>query len=505
MSVEYFNIDLERKVLKCVFHSRDLMIRFCNKGMLKTDIFSDKSFRSIFSLIERHFIKTGERLDHSALSTKIERLKFKKGVKPKDVETFRERLRSVLERQLSKKPTEKDMRNFEVYLDELVVLLKGRNIQNYIMDLADDIDNGQIEEAEQKVNTFHISSYEDIEESEITANFVERENYVLERYNNPEKYKLIPTGIPDLDIAIGGGVGKELLTIAGSSNTGKSFFLQSMAAYCRKKGFNVILFTIEMQLLETQFRIDCNLSNMDYKFFRNPAENYNSKIHNKWKRRVDRLRNKPGKLQVVAFKKNAKMSCIRSKVRDLMNEWQEPVDLILIDYLDDIEPEKSYREHKHWASFGEISWDMHMLAKYFPNFDGTTGVATITANQLSKKSKEISSGKGKRKLDERDTGSSPLPFRHSDIYLGIHTLFENDLSSIEIMKGRFHDKGGNKNIVCFHKFSHGMFHYETNKEEFIKSLPEHDKKILADVLGLKEYQSKGDDVKDEEMEVEVEE
>jgi len=471
---EFSNIEIEKKVIRTLFWCKSILLNSASRGKVPLDIFTDKSFRIIMDFILKHFYATGEKLPIELLGSKIEKLKLK-GKEEKDVELFREKLMSVKEKVLDKKPISPDVKNFDLYLNELMILHKARCMQKFNMELFNNLDEANLEEAEKLIATFRVPSFsQDIEEAEITENFIEREQYVLERKNNPDKYKLIPTGISELDASLGGGIGKELVIVAGSSNSGKSFFLANAACNARRKGLNVILFTIEMQLLEQQFRCDCNLANIDHSFFRNPVESYSEEVHKKWKAKIEKYKNKAGKLKIVAFKKNAKMSAIVSKVRQIMNEWQEPVDLCCIDYLDDIEPEKDYKEFKHWTSFGEISWDMHLLAKFFSNFDGTIGLPIITANQLKKTSKEVSSNsdfgkKGsKRALDERDTGSSPLPFRHSDIYLGITTMMENVASALVIMKGRFTGKGNSNNpILCFHNFAYGKFHDDTKRVEIM--------------------------------------
>lgn len=477
---EYINLDLERKVLRCLFWKKPLMLKASSRGHLSDDLFSDKSFKLLVKWMKSHFTKTGELMALALLESKIERLRLK-GKDDKDIELYKEKLHSICDKFLFKKPTKRDIQNFSVYMEELTALLKARDMQKFNMKLFHALDQSKVEEAESLIQSYHIPAFgDDVDQAEITENFQEREHWVLERKNNPDKYKLIPTGFADLDFLLGGGLGREYGMVAGSSNAGKSFWLQHVACHARRKGLNVVLFTIEMQLLETQNRCDCNLANIDYKFFRNPAENYDEKVHNKWKKKMQAFKKKSGRLEVVSFKENAKMSIIKSKCYELMNEWQEPIDLIVIDYLDDIEPDKEYREFKNWASFGEISWEMHKLAKNFQQIDGSEGVPIWSAIQMRKASKDITKNEGalkgeqKRALDERDVGSSPLPFRHSDVFIGIQTVYENKLSLLHIMKGRFTDKAVSP-PQCYHDFAKGKFHsnmakskFEEDQEELIK-------------------------------------
>lgn len=471
---EYINLEIERKVLKTLFWNKEILLKCISRNKIPEDIFSDKSFKIILSIIKKHFSNNGEMMTKTLLKNKVDRLKIK-SKKKADTELYREKIHSVIDKFFNTKPNSKTIKNFQVYLEELNILRKARNLQKFNIDLFNNLDNSDIEEAEKLVANFRIDDDSgNVDQADITENFLERENYVIERKNNPDKYKLIPTGISDLDSAIEGGLDRELGFVTGSSNAGKSFYLQSVALNARKKGFNVILFTIEMQLLETQFRLDCNLAGIDFKFFRNPAKHYTEEIHKKWKTKIEELKDKPGNLEIVAFKKNARMSFIVNKIYEIMNKWQEPIHLVCIDYLDDIEPEKEHKEYKGWTTFGEISWDMHLMAKHFSNFDGTEGVPTWTATQMRKASKEVGTNsqdkKGnlqRRAPDERDVGSSPLMFRHADIFLGIQTIEVNEVSLLHLMKGRF--TGKPQPLLCFHDFPKGRFHSESKKRKFLEA------------------------------------
>lgn len=448
------------------------MLKASSRGHLTENLFSDKSFKLLIKWIKSHFTRTGELMSPPLLEGRIDRLKLK-GKDQKDTDLYKEKLQSVAEKFLFKKPLKKDVQNFAVYMEELTALLKARDMQEFQMDLFHALDKSNVEDAEKLISSYNVPAFgEDVDQSEIAANFMERENIVIEKRDNPDKYRLIPTGFGELDDILGGGLGREFGMVAGSSNAGKSFWLQHVACNGRRKGFNVVLFTIEMQLIETQNRCDCNLAGIDYSFFRNPAENYDKKVHARWKKRMNALKEKKGKLEVVSFKENARMSAIKSKCYEIMNQWQEPIDLVVIDYLDDIEPDKEYREYKGWTSFGEISWEMHKLAKNFAQIDGTDGLPVWSAMQMRKASKDatmnkegLNGGDDKRKLDERDVGSSPLPFRHSDVFIGIQTVFENQVSLLHIMKGRFTDKAVNP-PQCYHNFAYGKFHSALAKTKF---------------------------------------
>jgi len=147
---------------------------------------------------------------------------------------------------------------------------------------------------------------------------------------------------------------------------------------------------------------------------------------------------------------------------------------LYIDYLDDIEAVKT--KEKDWRSFGEVAWDMHLFAKGYRNFNSVKGIPTFSAIQQKKNSKEISASKDSRKLDERDVGSSPLPFRIADIVVGIKNVVDEVYSVLEFMKGR--DFGKNKKVDIFHNFAKGKFHDPTLKDQVLKLMTKDEKDEL---------------------------
>jgi hypothetical protein len=118
------------------------------------------------------------------------------------------------------------------------------------------------------------------------------------------------------------------------------------------------------------------------------------------------------------------------------------------------------------------------MAKGFRNFDGTLGVPTFTAMQQKKSSKEISSDKDKtqRRLDERDIGSSPLPYRIADIVVSMKNVIDDEYSILQITKGRGFSKV--KDVDIFHEFNRGRFHNEKLRERFESEMGPEDAKEL---------------------------
>jgi replicative DNA helicase len=289
--MEYINIEIEEKFLKCIFFNKELMIKTMHRGSLPKEIFADKSLRFIYQILNYHFIKNGTLANVDILKSNINRLSLKiklsknKQDENKDAKLFQEKLYAATDRVFAIEPDSEVYDNFSTYMNELVILMKARSLQEFNMQLFNHLDNAKLDEAEQLVSTFNMPVYgDDVDSSEFTENFAERENEVMKKVDNPDKYKLYSTGIPKLDGILGGGIDREFGVIGGSSNAGKSFLLQhlSLVGYLNK--LNIILFTIEMRKIPVQNRLDCAIAGINYNFFRNPALYYNQKTHDKWKR-----------------------------------------------------------------------------------------------------------------------------------------------------------------------------------------------------------------------------
>ena len=464
--MEYINLDIERKFLKGIFYNRELYIKTMSHGILPVKVFADKTHRLLFKLIRDDFNKQGVLPKVDILKSQVNRL----SQKTKDADKFQEKAYSVIDRLFSSEELDQDsFKNFDLYMNECTILYEARCMQEYIMEVSSALDESDVEGANNLIRGFQLPTFdEDVEEGEITETFKRRESEVVEKYKNPDKYQLMPFGIPELDEKLDGGIGRELGIIYGNSNSGKSYMLQHSSVNNYRLGKNIILFTIEMRWQETMDRIDNILTHIGSDFWRNPSKNWTKDKHKAWRKKIQFAHKNYGNLQVVSFAKGATVSQLETKAYEIMNRWKVPIHGIYVDYLDDLTPIKKHKEEKSWTSFGELAWDLHTMVKGYKNFDHTVGVPVITASQMKKLSKEVSSSKDSRNLDERDAGSSPLPFRIAEMVLGIKTLVDNAYSTIEVMKARNSNKGFKVNL--FHNYPIGKFHDEDLKDKILASL-----------------------------------
>jgi replicative DNA helicase len=449
--MEFFNITLERTVLRCVVKSKDYFTKISNKGLPNERIFSDLSHRLIFICVTKCFHKHNKLPDKNIVSSIIERSNNKKSLIEKAVIVCDR----IFDDELSSEDTEK----FDISYDEICNLYEMRQVQEHMKDISRKIDRGDVDAVKQSVNSFNLKKYDDtVEEFEYFGGFKERAISIRNKRED-ENFRPLPVAVNELNVIFDGGVFKELFLIAGNSSTGKSAFLHGTAVAGIRAKLNGILFTIEMNKMEAANRIDSALTGISLNKFRNPKLNkFGDVIIRKWMGRLRKLKKKCGKLFIVSFLNGATTADIKAKSYEIMRREKMNIDFIVIDYLNDLKPIGWFKSNKDWDAQGAISWELHLMSRGFVNYDNSKGVAIVTANVLRGDAKRITSSqekKKKRNVDERDIGLSKLVFHHSDIVCGIIEV-NDDINQVIVMKNR----GGKRGDIVnsFQNFKYGRFH-----------------------------------------------
>lgn len=470
--MEFINVDLEKKVLQCLFHNKDLLVKIINRR-LKPEVYADRSLRFIHKVIVDHFSKVGSPITLDILNAAVNRY----ALRSKNAEVFKEKLSSVIDRVLANEPNDDIVKNFDVYVQELTILSNGRILQDHQLELFKLIDSGDVPSAVKLANSFSvIENNDDVDQGDYAGDFQERERIVLNKYNNPDLYQLLPTGLSRLDSALEGGFDNEFVVISGSSNDGKSMLIKQIATNAYRLGKNVVFLCIgEMNKIQTQNRIDCDIADIDYRFFRNPVANYSKEVHDQWKKKIQECKDKWGKFEIIGFKKSATVKDVLDKAYEFMHRLGKPLNGIYIDALDNQQPTHS-NGVKDWMSYEQICWDLFEASKNFKNLNGIDGIPLIATTQLKKANKEISSSRKTRELREDDVGSSPFQYRYSEVFIGMKHIVPGVISELQIMKGRNVSKS--TGIMCFHNFPYGRYHDDEKEKECNSEIPEEEKKEL---------------------------
>lgn len=206
----------------------------------------------------------------------------------------------------------------------------------------------------------------------------------------------VPTGFTDLDKLFYGLRGGDLVVLAARPGVGKTSFALNMATATAKKGTNVAFFSLEMSGSQIMTRVFCSETRIPLTKFRsgNLTEADWAEI-NRYTQSISDLKlyidDTPG-LNIIEARAKA-----RRQFRKLKETGEKG--LIIIDYLQLMNPAIPRRDGNRAVEVGEISRGLKVLAKELD-------VPIIALSQLNR-SVEMRGMKNKRPMlsDLRESGS----------------------------------------------------------------------------------------------------
>ena len=199
----------------------------------------------------------------------------------------------------------------------------------------------------------------------------------------------VPSGFLDLDRLFHGFKDGDLVILAARPGVGKTSFALNMALEAAKRGITVALFSLEMSAQQLCMRMICSESRVSLQDIRNGSFDWNkiissiSSLHNA-KLYID---DTPGLTVLEA----------RAKARRQLRDVPPGEGLIIIDYLQLMQPQTARRDGNRSVEVGEISRGLKILAK-------ETHMPVIALSQLSR-AVEHRKEKRPQLSDLRDSGS----------------------------------------------------------------------------------------------------
>lgn len=177
----------------------------------------------------------------------------------------------------------------------------------------------------------------------------------------------IPTGWDGVDRRIGGGIGRGEITIfSGLSGAGKSLMLQQLAVYWRQKGFVVAYVTLELSVELCGVRMAAMASNLPYMdITKDPMLAVPVPA--------------PGRLFLRYMPGGTPTGRISSWVRSLRLVHGVTPDVVIVDYLDEVEPE-GLPSNRNIPSWERDRW----RARQLRDLAVREHVAMVTATQLNR-------------------------------------------------------------------------------------------------------------------------
>ena len=394
----YLGHTFQQQLIKSIIEDKkfgDVII-----DVLESKYFDNNSFKFIMENIKELYLSYNKVPNYETLAQKIMSEGGNKDVNRPHIDT----LESI-------KNLEK---NDEFVKDKSLNFCRQQNLKKELKVIQSIIDNGEFE------------SYNKIEQKIQKALQVGIMNdTVVDVFHNiddalEKDYRLpIRTGIVGLDNVLKGGLGRgELGVILAPTGTGKTTLITKFANTAYNDGFNVLQIFFEDnegQIKRKHYTIWSGIAPDEQPEFK---EEVLSAVREQQERSTGSL--KLSKLP----SDNITISEIKSKIRKMISEGFKP-DLVLIDYVDCISPERSV-DGEEWKGEGSI---MRSLESMTSEFD--IAIWTATQGNRGSISSEVVTG------DQMGGSIKKAQIAHIILSIG-KTLEqkENNLATLSLLKSR---------------------------------------------------------------------
>ena len=315
----------------------------------------------------------------------------------------------------------------EWFLDEFEKFTKRQELERAILKSADLLEKGNYDPVEKLIkDAVQISLTKDMG-TDYFADPKARLNAI--RNNNGQ----ISTGWPCLDNKLYGGFNRgELQIFAGGSGSGKSLFMQNLAANWMQMGLNGVYVTLELSEQLTAWRIDSMITDVATRDVFKNIDDVELKVKMSAK--------KSGKFYIKYMPAQSTVNDIRSYIKTLQMEKGIKVDFLCIDYLDllmpvstKVSPSDLFIKDKY------VSEELRNLAKEL-------NVLFVTASQLNRSAVE------EVEFDHSHISGGISKINTADNVFGIFTsrsMRERGQYQIQLMKTRSSSGVGQKIDLSF--------------------------------------------------------
>ena len=257
----------------------------------------------------------------------------------------------------------------EWFLDEFEKFTRRQELERAIVKSYDLLEKGNFDPVEKLIkDAVQISLTKDMG----TDYFSDPRARLLSIKNNNGQ---ISTGWPCLDSKLYGGFNRgELQIFAGGSGSGKSLFMQNLAANWVEQGLNGVYVTLELSEELTAWRIDSMITNVATRDVFKNIDDVELKVKMSAK--------KSGKFFIKYMPAQSNVNDIRAYIKTLQMEKDIVIDFLCVDYLDllmpvstKVSPSDLFIKDKY------VSEELRNLAKEL-------NVLHVTASQLNRSAVE---------------------------------------------------------------------------------------------------------------------
>lgn len=287
------------------------------------------------------------------------------------------------------------------------------------------------------------SNFDDVRnEGFINENVKERMDYYKKIKDNPELLNFIPSGFKKLDETNGGFKPGELIYVIGRKGDGKSICLLNMAHAMWKKGYNVILFSLEIPKQDYERRVDSLFAKIPSNDLKRGMLSEDDE-----KRYFEYLENlskgltpdgeKCGKLHVVDCSPGITTAFLEGKIEQIEQTTGITFDVIITDYSGIMKDNLGSTEKRH--IYSNIALDLKTLAR-------DKNRVVITAAQMNRDGAKDKSNIGTENIAESDGVAD-----HIDWGLSIMSMSDEygKIETFKVRDGQNLSFSFRKNYSCF--------------------------------------------------------
>ena len=251
----------------------------------------------------------------------------------------------------------------------------------------------------------------------------------LDRLQNPDKYKGIPSGFNGIDEKTFGLRPAQMMLVLAPTGGGKSVILLNMAHAAHRAGFNVLYLSFEMEMWQCLLRhisLSYECSYRQLKSVRYTKDDV--------REIADRMSVMKGGsyFEYDVNMEDATAEYIDARVRELIATKGKP-DLVVVDYMGNMSSRASRRDAKDWEKQGDAYAFMKKLTKRH-------GISILTAQQINRATFTENRKKredGKATSFGQDSASGDQRLTHlSDYIIVVESHKEDKIAIVYSTKGR---------------------------------------------------------------------
>ncbi len=466
-SLQYANVDYERRLLTCIlkYHSCFDYIRK-KPTLLKKEYFKDEALQFIFLIIKNLINKVYKPLYEEELKEILINT-VKKNKKDTEQENFLILIDKIFTEEVSEG-------SFNYLLEQLQIMARVRKVCDVTEAVKEELSEGNIQGAEKALTDARIQSDSRIyvNAGTIVDDFTFHKQLIAEKKANPEKYVGIRTGLEliDKNDSWRGFYRGEYYLFLGYTGMGKSWTLNELSFYACLQNIPTVLFTIEMNKWKAQARWYVRLTGIPFEKFRDPivkdekgdwVPNLSNEDMQLWETQMAKVKERKVQYKVISFDQGATVSDLKNELYNTAEQDFEP-QLVLVDQLPDLKAEGS-TDSRDWKGLGNISEGLAQLAR---NWNDQQGLVVVAVHQTKKTSKH------KPILTEEDSAYSPYPVQHATGVSYLAQTRKDELYGI-IRQGIIKNRDGGKELkqaMLCPSFKEGKLHDKTKYRDLINKL-----------------------------------